>query len=98
MIDRKILILLDGCTIFGGLIAIELQSAPSEAPQIARTRSKPEAEAQPTVQPPPPEQLVAIAKARPLFSPNRRPPDKASPTTAGAPNLSDVRLTGIVMD
>src|SRR5947209_17905237 len=98
MIPRTGLILLAASTIFAGLIAIELQTAPSEEPQIPAPPPKTEAEASATPQRPRPEQLAEIAKERPLFSPTRRPPEKAPPTTAGDPELSDVRLTGIVME
>ena len=45
---------------------------------------------------PRPEELVATALARPLFSSTRRPPQDASGGAAADSDLSDARLTGIV--
>jgi hypothetical protein len=98
MIDRALLPLLAGCVIFAGVIALELQPAPSGEPTIASPVVQAETKPQPRVPAPGVEELVATAEARPLFNPSRRPTEKTSPTNAGEPELSDVRLTGIVME
>src|SRR5438270_253194 len=89
MSSPTLTLLLAGCVIFGAAIVFELGPAESEAPVIAA--------AEPRVQPPPVDELVATAAARPLFSPTRRPVERASPSSASEPDMSDIRLTGIVV-
>ena len=99
MIDRLVLMLLvGGCLLFGAILIIELAPAGAEdevVGQAARARSD---AASPTArrQNPRPEELVAAALARPLFSSTRRPPQDASSGAAADSDLSDARLTGIV--
>src|SRR5881398_1164980 len=97
MIDRLVLLLLvGGCLLFGAILIMELAPAGAEdgvVAQAARSNA-----ASPTTRPqnPRPEELVATALARPLFSSTRRPPQEASSGAAGDSDLSDSRLTGIV--
>jgi hypothetical protein len=96
MIDRLVLwLLVGGCVLFGAILILELTSAGAEdavVAQAARSNA-----ASPTTRPqnPRPEELVATALARPLFSSTRRPPQDA-PSGAADSDLSDARLTGIV--
>jgi hypothetical protein len=96
MIDRLVLLLLlGGCLLFGAILVMELAPAGAEdavVAQAARSNA-----ASPTTRPqnPRPEELVATALARPLFSSTRRPPQDA-PSGAADSDLSDARLTGIV--
>jgi hypothetical protein len=98
MIGRALVSLLAGCAIFAAVIVLELGPAESEAPAVAAAEPRAQAAAPKRVQPPPVEELVAAAAARPLFSVTRRPAEKAAPTSAGTPELSDIRLTGIVIE
>jgi hypothetical protein len=96
MIDRlALLLLLGGCLLFGAILIMELAPAGAEdavVAQAARSNA-----ASPVIRPqnPRPEELVATALARPLFSSTRRPPQDA-PSGAAADDLADARLTGIV--
>ena len=96
MMDRLVLLLLlGGCLLFGAILIMELAPAGAEDEAVAQAgRSDP---ARPTTrgQNPRPEELVATALARPLFSSTRRPPQDA-PSGAADSDLSDARLTGIV--
>src|SRR6476619_6106726 len=85
-----------------GVIFLELDSAgaPSEATVVRRATTD---QGQPAVQRnqrhPDPQQTardVATIVARPLFSPIRRPRQTAKSEGATDPELSDVRLPGIV--
>jgi len=98
MSSPTLTLLLAGCVIFGAAIVYELGPAESEAPVVAA--AEPQAQAAPSkrVQPPPIEELVATAVARPLFSPTRRPAERASPSNVSDPDMSDIRLTGIVLE
>jgi general secretion pathway protein N len=95
MIDRLVLLLLGGgCLLFGAILIREVAFGGAEDAVVAQAaRSDP---ANPITRPqnPRPEELVAAALARPLFSSTRRPPQNAS-SEAAADDL-DARLTGIV--
>jgi general secretion pathway protein N len=95
MIDRLVLLLLGGgCLLFGAILIREVAVGGAEDAVVAQAvRSDP---ASPITRPqnPRPEELVATAVARPLFSSTRRPPQNAS-SEAAADDL-DARLTGIV--
>jgi hypothetical protein len=97
MSGRALVPLLAGCVVFGSIVVLELGPTDSDAPTVA---AEPRAQGAPPrrVQPAPVEELVATAVARPLFSPSRRPAEKAGPTSAGDSELSDIRLAGIVME
>jgi hypothetical protein len=98
MIGRMRILLLAGCVAFAGLILVELDTAGKDSPMIEPTlppvETKPTA---PRAQEPRVDDLVATALAGPLFSPTRRPPETA-PSSNADPGLTDVRLTGIVIE
>src|SRR3954469_11206989 len=98
MTNRAHIPLLTGCAIFGAVIAVELAPAESEIPTVAVVEPRAVAATPKRLPPPPLDELVAAAVARPLFSATRRPAEKASPTSTSDPDLSDIRLTGIVME
>ena len=98
MIDRLVLLLLvGGCLLFGAILIIELAPAGAEDAVVAQAAARSDA-ANPATrrQNPRPEELVATALARPLFSSTRRPPQDAPSGAAADSDLSDARLTGIV--
>ncbi len=96
MIDRLVLLLLvGGCLLFGAILIVELAPAGAEDPVVAQAARSDAASPMARPQNPRPEELVATALARPLFSSTRRPPQDA-PNGAAADDLGDARLTGIV--
>jgi general secretion pathway protein N len=96
MIDRLLLFLLvGGCVLFGAILVIELAPAGAEDAVVAQAARSDAASPIARPQNPRPEELVAAALARPLFSSTRRPPQDA-PSGAAADDLTDARLTGIV--
>ena len=96
MIDRLVLLLLGGgCLLFGAILIIELAAAGAEDTVVAQAARSNAASPTTRGQNPRPEELVATALARPLFSSTRRPPQDA-PSGAADSDLSDARLTGIV--
>lgn len=97
MMDRTLIALLAGCTLFSGAIALELQPSSSEDPPAAVPVGSPEA---PLSRPELPsiDGLIAVAKERPLFSATRRPAEKAAAGNVADPDLSDVRLAGIILE
>jgi hypothetical protein len=96
MIDRLVLLLLvGGCLLFGAILIIELAPAGAEDAVVAQAARSDAASPMTRPQNPRPEELVAAALARPLFNSTRRPPQDA-PSGAGADDLADARLTGIV--
>jgi len=98
MSSRALIPWLAACAIFATAIVLELGPTESDAPAVAAAEPRAQAAPPKRVPPPPLEELVATAVARPLFSTTRRPAEKASPTSTSDPDLSDIRLTGIVMD
>ena len=98
MIDRLVLLLLiGGCLLFGAILIRELAPAGAEDAVIAEATARSDA-VSPIAQPQNrrPEELIATALARPLFSSTRRPPQDASSGAAADADLTDARLTGIV--
>jgi general secretion pathway protein N len=98
MIDRLVLLLLiGGCLLFGAILIRELAPAGAEDAVIAEATARSDA-VNPIAQPQNrrPEELIATALARPLFSSTRRPPQDASSGAAADADLTDARLTGIV--
>jgi hypothetical protein len=98
MIDRLALLLLVlGCLLFGAIIFIELAPAGTENSEITKTAARSDLASPVTrTQTLRPEELVAAALARPLFSSTRRPPQDAPSGAAADNDLADARLTGIV--
>jgi hypothetical protein len=96
MIDRLVLLLLvGGSLLFGAILIMELAPAGAEDEVVAQAARSDAASPTNRGQNPRPEELVATALARPLFSSTRRPPQDA-PSGAADSDLSDARLTGIV--
>ena len=96
MIDRLVLLLLvGGSLLFGAILIMELAPAGAEDEVVAQAARSDAASPTTRGQNPRPEELVATALARPLFSSARRPPQDA-PSGAADSDLSDARLTGIV--
>ena len=96
MMDRLVLLLLlGGCLLFGAILILELAPAGAEDEVVAQAGRSDTARPTTRRQNPRPEELVATALARPLFSSTRRPPQDA-PSGAAADDLTDARLTGIV--
>ena len=94
--DRLVLLLLlGGCLLFGAILIVELVPAGAEDEVVAQAGRSDTARPTTRRQNPRPEELVATALARPLFSSTRRPPQDA-PSGAAADDLTDARLTGIV--
>jgi hypothetical protein len=91
-----LLLLITGCLLFASFVFVELRPADVDDEAIAKVAAKPEtATAIHRQQSPKPEELVATALARPLFSNTRRPPQNAArPTTDD--DLADARLAGII--
>jgi hypothetical protein len=96
MIDRLVLLLLvGGSLLFGAILIMELAPAGAEDEVVAQAARSDAASPTTRGQNPRPEELVAVALARPLFNSTRRPPQDA-PGGAADSDLSDARLTGIV--
>jgi len=96
MIDRLVMLLLvGGCLLFAAILITELAPAGTEDAVVAQTARSEAASPITRPQNSRPEELVATALARPLFSSTRRPPQDA-PSGAAADDLTDARLTGIV--
>jgi general secretion pathway protein N len=98
MIERLVLsLLVGGCLLFGAILIMELAPAATEDAVVAQAARSPAASPITPPQNARPEELVATALARPLFSSTRRPPQDA-PSGAAADDLADARLTGIVTE
>jgi hypothetical protein len=99
MTGRWHALLLVGCLAFAGLILLEIDSRGSDIsaiePAVPPVESKPPA---PRAEKPRIDDLVATALAGPLFSPTRRPPEISGGSEAADPGLTNVRLTGIVIE
>src|SRR5437899_678102 len=96
MIDRLVLLLLfGGCLLFAAILIMELAPAGTEDALVAQAARSEAASPITRPQNARPDDLVAAALARPLFSSTRRPPQDA-PSGAAADDLTDARLTGIV--
>jgi hypothetical protein len=96
MIDRLVLsLLVGGSLLFGAILIMELAPAGTEDAVVTQAARSDAASPVTRTQNPRPEELVAAALARPLFSSTRRPPQDA-PSGAAADDLTDARLTGIV--
>jgi len=92
-------LLLAGCVVFGSLILLELNSGDSDAPSAEQVASQTELKLAPSrPQDMKAGDLIATTLSAPLFSPTRRPPETADATDAVDQGLSNVRLTGIVVE
>lgn len=98
MIHRLLLsLLVAGCLLFGAIVYLELQPTAADDEAIATFKGVPEV-AKPSQRQQDPRigDPVAIALAKPLFSPTRRPPQSTQAGAAGDSDLADTRLAGIV--
>ena len=96
MINRLLVLLIAGCTLFGSVIVVELRSDDAGASASAAVAIRPEADTPPRAPGPRVDDLLATILARPLFSPTRQP--AARPGQPTGLDLGDVRLTGIVIE
>src|ERR1700719_5184568 len=97
MIDRLVLwLLVGGCLVFAAILIIELAPAGTGDAVVAQTARSEAASPITRPQNPRPDDLVAPALARPVFSSTRRPPQDAPSGAAADADLTDARLTGIV--
>jgi hypothetical protein len=100
---RLLLLLLTISAGLTGLLFFELESGdePHEVTRAATNEGRPAVQGNP-VRPAAPRQTadksVATILAQPLFSPTRRPPETVQADGPADPTLSDVRLTGIVIE
>jgi hypothetical protein len=98
MIDRALVLLGAGCVIFGAVIVTELIAAEPGTSAGAAAARRPEPPAPPRAQGPRVEELLTTILGRPLFSPTRKPASPDSPDQPASQGLTDVRLTGIVIE
>ena len=99
MTDRLgIYLLLAGCLIFGGVIAVDLQPVTDDEVAISASTA-PTGAAVAAHRPPSThlDELLAMVLSRPLFSSTRRPPQSAVNDGPSA-DLGDTRLTGSVTE
>jgi hypothetical protein len=91
--------LLGGCALFGGILLLEINAddRSSIAPAASVEASDPLPALHPLAIAPAAPPIAAIL-ARPLFSPNRRPPQSAVGNSADDAGLGDSRLAGIVIE
>jgi hypothetical protein len=99
MIDRVAVLFLAGSVLFGAVLLGELKPEDPGVPP-AGTPAPALAQTLPAQRPQSPrlDDLVATTLSRPLFSATRRPAAPAAPDRLADPKLTNVRLTGIVVD
>jgi len=98
MIDRVLVLLLAGCTLFGVVIFVELTLHGGGTSAALPVATRPEPAIPPRVQGPRADDLLTTILGRPLLSPTRQPGARESPDPPTGPGLTDVRLTGIVIE
>jgi hypothetical protein len=99
MIDRVAVLLLAGSALLGAVLLGELNAEdpgmqPTGTPAPAPAPTHPA----PRLQNPRLDELVAATLSRPLFSATRRPSERAAPDRPADPELTNVRLTGIIIE
>ena len=93
-----IYLLLAGCLIFGGVIAVDLQPATDDEVAVSASSAPTGGAVAVNRQPGTHlDELLATVLSRPLFSSTRRPPQSAANDGPSA-DLGDTRLTGIVTE
>jgi hypothetical protein len=97
MMDRIVLALVAGSAVFGALLFSELNATVDE-PVVVPSAPRAEAPAVPAPQRPMINQLVQTTLSQPLFSPTRRPPDTEVVSRESDTEVTNMRLTGIVLD
>ena len=96
MIDPRIVLLAAGSLLFGAWIVVQLSAGAADGVAVVpAAASRNGDDAKPPRIAPPADSLVTTILARPLFTPDRRPP--ASPQSPGA-DLKDKRFAGIVIE
>ncbi len=98
MIDRILVLLLAGCALFGSVIFVELVWGDAGASTGVPVAMRPEPGIPPQAQGPRVDDLVSTILGRPLFSPTRQPAARANSDQSSGSGLTDVRLTGIVIE
>jgi hypothetical protein len=97
VINRLLLSVLIAGSLFGAIVYFELQPTAADDEVVATLKGVPEvAKPSPRQQDPRIGDPVAIALAKPLFSPTRRPPQSTQAGAAEDNDLADTRLAGIV--
>jgi hypothetical protein len=99
MIDRVAILFLASSALLGAVLSGELHADDPVVPAAATLAPVAE-ETKPAQRPQSPrmDDLVATALSRPVFSATRRPAERAAPDRPADPELTNVRLTGIVVE
>jgi hypothetical protein len=96
MIDPRIVLFATGSLLFGALIVVQLSAGAADSVAVVPTVvPRDDSQAKLPRVAPPVDSLAATILARPLFSPDRRPPEGQQ--SAGA-DLKDKRFAGIVIE
>jgi general secretion pathway protein N len=99
MIDRSAVLFLAGGALFGATLLGELVSGDSGGqPDPTPARAAGEPRPAHRVQSPRVDDLVTTTLSRPLFSATRRPAERAAPDRPADPELTNIRLTGIIIE
>jgi len=98
MINRVVMLLLAGSALFGSVIFVELRSDDTGASVKLPVATRPGPDAPSRVQGPRADELLARVLGRPLFSPTRQPVARTNSDQPSGPGLTEVRLTGIVIE
>jgi hypothetical protein len=99
MIDRVAVLFLAGSALFGATLLSEIEPTNPGGQPVATPAPAPE-QTSPAQRTPSPRinDLVATTLSRPLFSATRRPAERAVSGAPADPGLTDVRLTGTVIE
>jgi hypothetical protein len=98
MIDRAVILLLAGSAFFGSVVFVELSPDASDASAGPPVSTRPEPGAPPRAQGPRVDDLLTTVLSRPLFSPTRQPATRQNSDQTAGTGLTDVRLSGIVIE
>jgi hypothetical protein len=100
MIDRVLVLSASGAVLLAAVLALQLQAGDAETLPAAATAPPPAATGPATVpiRSPRVDELVETTLGRPLFAATRRPPERAKSDQAADPGLSNVRLTGVIIE
>src|SRR5229473_1475370 len=98
MIDRTVILLLAGSAFFGSVLLVEMSPDASDASASPPISTRREPGSPPRAQGPRVDDLLTTVLSRPLFSPTRQPTAGQNPDQTAGLGLSDVRLTGIIIE